>query len=110
MVSNSMAANVENLILLLGDINGTGKTLANRVEGSDGNNLIDGGAGADVMVGNAGADTDVVDDAGDKVTEFAGEGEDTVQSSITYSLASNVENLTLTGNGNINGTGNALVN
>ena len=36
--------------------------------------------------------------------EQAGEGVDTVQSSVTHSLAANVENLTLTGTSAINGT------
>ena len=42
----------------------------------------------------------------------AGGGVDTVQSSVTFSLATrtNIENLTLTGGGDINGTGNALAN
>ena len=34
---------------------------------------------------------------GDIVTEAAGDGTDTVQSSVSYTLGANVENLTLTG-------------
>src|SRR4030095_16469953 len=73
-------------------------------------NVLDGRAGADTMTGGVGNDTYLVDDAGDVVTELAGEGTDSVQSSITYALGANVENLTLTGNNTINGTGNTLAN
>src|SRR5204862_418900 len=40
----------------------------------------------------------------------AGEGIDTVFSTVSHSLAANVENLTLMGSANLNATGNALVN
>ena len=63
------------------------------------------------MTGGAGNDTYVVDNAGDVVTEAANAGTDTVQTApSTYTLGANVENLTLTGTGAINGTGNALAN
>ena len=75
-----------------------------------GNDFIDGGTGADSMAGGAGNDTYVIDNVGDKIIELAGGGTDSVQSSVTYTLAANVENLMLTGGTSINGTGNALAN
>lgn len=110
-ITYTLGANVENLTLTGSSaLNGTGNTLANLLTGNSGNNTLDGGTGADTMVGGAGNDTYVVDNIGDVVTENASEGTDLVQSSLTYTLANNVENLTLTSTGAINGVGNALAN
>jgi uncharacterized delta-60 repeat protein len=91
-------------------INLKGNASANILTGNDYANTLDGAAGADNLIGGAGNDTYVVDNAGDLVTEDSGDGTDTVQSSITYTLGSAIENLTLTGKAAINGTGNELDN
>ncbi len=110
-VSWTLGANLENLTLTgAAAINGTGNTLANVITGNSANNILDGGTGADTLVGGLGNDTYLVDIAADTITENAGEGTDTVQSSISWTLGANLENLTLTGTTAITGTGNALDN
>lgn len=78
--------------------------------GSGGQDRLDGGSGDDTMVGGAGGDTYVADSVGDVIIENAGEGTDLVETSITWMLGANLENLTLTGAAAIDGTGNSLVN
>jgi Ca2+-binding RTX toxin-like protein len=135
----TLAANVENLVFTgAGNFTGTGNGLANDMTGGagndslaggvgndilrgnggndtliggDGNDTLIGGTGNDTMFGNLGDDTFIVDSTGDIVNEVAGQGTDTVQTTLnTYTLPSTVENLTFTGTGNFVGTGNALVN
>lgn len=76
------------------------------LDGGDGDDVLDGGSGADTMRGGRGNDVYHVDDAGDMVVEAAGEGTDTIYTSVTYTAPTHVENLTLTGSGNTFGFGN----
>jgi Ca2+-binding RTX toxin-like protein len=64
----------------------TGNEIANRLVGNNGNNYLDGGGGADRMAGFLGDDRYIVDNAGDSVTEVAGQGFDSIQTSVDYTL------------------------
>ncbi|MBY0484095.1 DUF4347 domain-containing protein [Nitrosomonas sp.] len=121
--------NVENLLLTgVLSINGsgndqanviTGNNAANQLSGGAGNDVLNGGAGDDTLIGGSGADTMTgglgndsyfIENAGDIVIENLNQGNDSVNSNVTYSLSTNVENLILTGVLAINGTGNDQVN
>ena len=80
--------------------------------GGAGNDTITiSGPNADTLNGGAGNDTYTVDSVGDVVTEALNAGTDLVQSTAAnFTLAANVENLTLLGSAAINGTGNTLAN
>jgi Ca2+-binding RTX toxin-like protein len=119
-VTRTLDANVENLTLIgTGANSATGNTLNNILIGNSaintltglaGDDYLDGGAGADKLIGGAGNDTYVIDNTGDVITENANEGTDSVQSTVTYTLGSNLENLTLTASTAINAIGNTLAN
>ena len=129
-VNYTLPANVENLTLTgLTDLKGTGSSDRNVIVGNDGSNLLDGkngndtlqgkdgddtllgGGGVDQLIGGAGSDTYQISSNEDKIIETAtDDGDDVVESSVSYTLGANLETLTLTGTDAINGTGNELAN
>ncbi len=78
--------------------------------GGIGNDYLDGGAGVDHLEGGAGNDVYIVDDSNDVVVEAAGGGTDQVQTTASYTLSANIENLFLQGSAAVDGVGNALDN
>jgi serralysin len=103
--------NIENLKLTNGAINGSGNALDNEIDGGSANNILDGGAaGQDTLAGGAGNDVYLLNHTGVTVVENQNAGIDEVRVDYSYVLPSNLENLTLLGTDNINGTGNGLNN
>lgn len=107
----------------------TGSAFADLLVGGASGNVLSGGAGADVLIGLAGDDVliggsgaanqlqgGLGDDrylvsANDTLVESAGEGVDTVETTLAaYALRDHFENLTYVGAGDFTGTGNALAN
>jgi Ca2+-binding RTX toxin-like protein len=94
--------------------NVNGSAFNDVLSGSAAANVINGMGGADTMIGGDGSDTYYVDNLGDLVresnTSSTTGGTDTVISTVSLTLASNVEVLRLSGTAAINGTGNTLGN
>lgn len=112
--NDALWAGTNNTLLLggVGDDHLYGNTGNDQLIGGTGNDWLNAGAGADTMEGGTGNDVYDVDAIGDIVIESSSlvTEIDSVSSSITYELTTNVENLTLTGTLSINGSGNSLNN
>ena len=94
-------------------INLTGNGVGNEMWGNEGANVLDGGADADIMYGFGGDDTYRVDNAGDIVIELANQGTDTVATTVSYTIAHDIEKLLVSdaaSTGAINLTGNESAN
>jgi trimeric autotransporter adhesin len=133
-VDYTLGANVEKLRANAGSTGLTlkGNELFNTLVGGAGNDrlfglaggdFLDGGLGADTMAGGLKEDWYWVDNAGDRVIEAEGEGNDLVYASLDYTLTANVEalwanagstGLVLTGNelsnSMVGGAGNDTLN
>lgn len=104
--SVTVDATVERMVI-------TGSAFDDVFKGASGNDWLDGGAGADTFYGSTGDDGYVFDNAGDRVVgEIAGGGNDSIWSSVGVDLRqqSAVENLRLTGSGDIAATGTDVNN
>jgi Ca2+-binding RTX toxin-like protein len=118
--SYTIPLNVERLELTgSAAINATGSSFDDRLYGNSssnilwglgGNDILNGGAGTDTMIGGTGNDTYYVDNAGDVVVEYSGEGSDWVASAVSYTLGQNLESANLIVAGDLDLTGNDLDN
>jgi Ca2+-binding RTX toxin-like protein len=88
----------------------TGSGFTDTLVGDSNANVLDGGGSSDILQGLLGDDTYVVDNIADVVLEVANEGNDTINASVNFILAANVESLVLQGAADLQGYGNELVN
>jgi Ca2+-binding RTX toxin-like protein len=98
----------DDILIVKAAIDGTVSTLVDGTLSIVESIRIDGGTGKDLMVGAQGNETFIVDNSGDVVEDEG--GTDLVESSVSFTLASGLEDLTLTGTEAIDGTGNESAN
>lgn len=121
VASHTLRQNFENLTFTgTGRFTGIGNAENNVITGGAGSDTLIGAGGNDTLIGGAGGanqlqggtgDDLYIVSANDTLVEFAGEGTDTVQTSMnSHTLRQNFENVTFTGQGGFTGTGNALDN
>lgn len=116
MVSGNQAANTlwgedgnDTLLGLDNSDDLSGGNGADTLDGGSGNDRLSGGSGFDRLSGGTGSDIYIVDRQGE-ANEVAGQGTDTVRSTVSYALGASIEQLVLLGRDNLNGAGNGLAN
>lgn len=88
----------------------TGNASSDIIYGDAGADILDGAGGADTLYGGIGNDTFYIDNLGDRIVEYYGEGTDQAFASVDFTMEANLEKLTQTGTANINVTGNDFAN
>jgi len=115
-----MAAGLEQVVVTGSAYYATGNDEANILRGGSGgyyqlygmggNGILCGGSGGDLLYGGTGNDTYYVNHANDQIGESAGEGNDLIVTTVSFTLSPQVERMILAGSAAINGKGNGLVN
>jgi Ca2+-binding RTX toxin-like protein len=106
-VSFTASANVANLTLTgTAALSGTGNSLAGTITANSGADTLTAGSGVATLIGGAGNDTFVVNSASDVVQDTSTTASNVLSSSVSYTLATNVNRLILTGTAALAGTGN----
>jgi trimeric autotransporter adhesin len=119
-VSYTLPTNV-NILSLTGTANlvGTAVNGNNAITGNGGSDTLRAGSGsdtliaggaADTLIGGSGTDTFVINNSADVLQSISSAAGNTVDSSVSYSMATNITVLTLTGAGNLAATGNGASN
>ncbi|KAB2928798.1 MAG: hypothetical protein F9K30_00170 [Dechloromonas sp.] len=116
-IAIAYGCDIENAVGGSGNDHILGNQLANRLDGGagndqlyglDGNDILDGKAGADTLIGGDGDDIYYIDNLLDVLTETS--GTDEVRSTVSHTLGTDFEHLTLLGSAALNATGNAAAN
>ncbi len=107
-VSYSLPTNVNTLVLTgSAALLGTGNAAADLIQANSGNDTLVAGTGIATLVAGSGSDTFIVNDAADVVQGVPAGAHDTLMSSVSYSLATNLDTLVLTGTASLTGTANS---
>ena len=107
-VSYVLPTNVNKLTLTgVANISGTGNGAVNTLIGGAGNDTLTAGVGVATLIGGLGNTTFVVNNSGDVVQDTFGSRSNTIQSSVSYTLVSNVNTLVLTGTTALLGSANS---